>query len=111
MPPSCAGKYPVEWVYPEDEKASSGIPPLSSRVAVEKEVIPGDNPRPYLARLTVTELQFTDTGRYFCRYIGTEGLDHPTNVTSTYLYARDEGNLLDVYIPFEFFNVMQGPDS
>ena len=109
--PRCAGKHPVEWVYPTDEPASSGIPPISSRVAVGKEVIPGDNPRPYLARLMVTELQFTDTGRYFCRYIGTEGLDHPTNVTSTYLYARDEDNLLDVYEPFQFFNVMQGPDS
>ena len=78
---------------------------------VEKEVIPGDNPRPYLARLTLTELQFTDTDRYFCRYNSTVGLDHPTNVTSTYLYARDEGNLMDVYIPFEFFNVMQGSNS
>ena len=29
-------------------------------------------------------------------------------MTSTYLFARDEGNLLDVYIPFEWFNVMQG---
>ena len=54
------------------------------------------------------KLQFTDTDRYFCRIIGTEGLDHPTNVTSTYLFARDESNLLDVYIPFEFWNVMQG---
>ena len=29
-------------------------------------------------------------------------------MTSTYLFARDQGNLLDVYIPFEWFNVMQG---
>ena len=72
--PRCAGKHPVEWVYPTDEPASSGIPPISSRVAVDKEVIPGDNPRPYLAHLTVRELQFTDTDRYYCRYIGTEGL-------------------------------------
>ena len=111
MPPRCAGKYPVEWVYPTDEPASSGIPPISSRVAVDTEKIPGDNPRPYLAHLTVRDLQFTDTDNYFCRYIGTEGLDHPTNVTSTYLFASDEDNLLDVYIPFEWFNVMQGPNS
>ena len=60
LPLSCAGKHPVEWVYPSDEPASSGIPPISARVAMDKEVIPGDNPRPYLARLTVRELQ----GRY-----------------------------------------------
>ena len=33
------------------------------------------------------------------------------NVTSTYLFARDEDNLLDNYIHYVWFNVMQGGNS
>ena len=49
--------------------------------------------------------------RYYCRYIGTEDVDDPMNVTSTYLFARDEDNLLDNYIHYVWFNVMQGGNS
>ena len=63
-PRRCAGKYPVEWVYPPDEPRESQIPAISDRVTVDKEVVPGVNPRPYLAHLTLENLQFTDTDRY-----------------------------------------------
>ncbi len=57
------------------------------------------------------DLQYTDTDNYYCRFVGTETTDVPGNVSSTYLFARDEKYLMDGSHRFIFFNVPQYTES
>ena len=50
---------------------------------------------------------YLDTGRYFCRYKGTTDNEFYDNVTSTYIFASDPNELIDISSKMVFVNVPQ----
>ena len=101
----CAGHSPLEWSYPSDEAAQRK--PLSGRVTIDEEKIPGDSPRPFISHLNVADVQYSDAGYYYCRYKGTSSNEYYPNVTSTYLYTMDEDYLFDSTERFTWANILQ----
>ena len=102
----CSGKFPLEWVFPSTDNGEGDVN-MTNRVTVTNEVIPGDNPRPHVSYLEVNDLRFLDTGRYHCRYVGTSANNVFDNVTSTYLFASDPNELIDMDTKMVFVNVPQ----
>jgi len=102
----CSGKFPLEWDLPTTEFITFD-PSMSNRITITNDVIPGDNPRPHVSILHLTNVSFLDTGRYYCRYEGTRDLEFFDNVTSTYLFASDPQKLIDMSTLMVFVNVPQ----
>ena len=101
----CAGQSPLEWDYPENDL---GQPyPLSDRIMIDEEVIKGTSPRPYISHLEVKNVQYTDTGYYYCRFKATTSNEKNENVTSTYLFAKDDKYLFASSSRFSFSNIQQ----
>ena len=91
----CSGKYPLEWDLPPTD-FNQGDPDMYNRIEITHKVIPGNNPRPHVSILYLRNVSYLDTGRYFCLYEGTRDLFFFDNATSTYLFATDPHNLIDV---------------
>jgi hypothetical protein len=102
----CSGKFPLEWVFPPTDNGE-GDPNMTDRVTIINEVVPGDNPRPHVSYLEMKNVLYLDTGRYYCRYEGTTDNNVFDNVTSTYLFAYDPSQLVDMDTRMVFVNVPQ----
>lgn len=51
----CSGRFPLEWVFPPTDKWQ-GDPNMTDRITIENEIIPGDNPRPFVSNLELKDV-------------------------------------------------------
>lgn len=70
-----------------------------------KKVLEGE--KTFVAVLTITQLEFSDTGTFTCTYNGTTDLDSIDNSTSVHLYVDDRNHLLRATSSFDFLHAVQ----
>ena len=72
---------------------------------IPKKVLEGE--KTFVAVLTITQLEFSDTGTFTCTYNGTTDLDSIDNSTSVHLYVDDRNHLLRATSSFDFLHAVQ----
>ncbi|XP_054724106.1 vascular endothelial growth factor receptor 1-like [Uloborus diversus] len=86
---SCSGKHPLRWKI----QSPKGILLNDTRIFMSSYVDMYQTVNKYKSTISLSNLDYKDTGFYMCHYINTTDFDFAENVTAVYVFVNDPDHI------------------